>query len=121
MRFTEIWSRRPTGKSASRSELMRFSQGLQKITDELWRTFVDLMTSDWLIIDPEEEELDSLFVDGTLMGPSLACATRLTLAFNIKAARRREELRRIRAAYLPELVFRLHSALVLSGEELIPS
>jgi nuclear pore complex protein Nup107 len=39
---------------------------------------------------------------------------------DITAERRRLELKRIRSAYLPELVFRLHTALVLSGENFVP-
>lgn len=38
----------------------------------------------------------------------------------VQAERRRLELKRIRCAYMPELVFRLHTALMLSGEDFVP-
>lgn len=99
LQFTEVWSRRPASDQVSQSEQMRFAQSLEKLTDELWSTFVELLTSEWLVVDINESHEEMLFLN---------------------AERRRLELKRIRCAYLPELVFRLHSALVLSGEEFVP-
>lgn len=43
---------------------MRFAQGLHKLTDELWNTFVELLTSDWLELDSDDKEEDMLFLNG---------------------------------------------------------
>lgn len=64
MQFTEVWSRRPAPDPARKSEQMRFAQGLQKLTEELWNTFVELLTSEWLVMDSAEQEEDVLFLNG---------------------------------------------------------
>lgn len=117
MQFTEVWSRRPD--QASKSEQMRYAQGLQKLTDQLWFTFVELLTSGWLVIEEDaEEEEDTVFIN--CMSCQLCWASAANTVSAISAQRRRLELKRIRCAYLPELVFRLHTALTLSGETYIP-
>lgn len=97
---------------------MRFAQGLQKLTDQLWNTFVELLTSEWLVVDIDEPEEDSLFFNGE--PHETALFSERWLIWRAAAERRLLELKRIRCAYLPELVFRLHSALVLSGEDFVP-
>lgn len=63
LQFTQVWSRRPLSDQAPKSEQMRFAQGLQKLTDELWATFVELLTSEWLVIDSNADSDDMLFLN----------------------------------------------------------
>lgn len=76
---------------------MQYAEGLKTLTDGLYDSIVDLLTSDWLMLDGA-----------------------ITEAVDLDSQRRRLELQRIKSAYVPELVFRLHHALLDSSKEFIP-
>lgn len=74
---------------------MEYLAGYTSKTREFFDKTVALLTSDWLLQDPSAADM-------------------------VNEARRQSELQKIRAAYIPELVFRLHTVLLESGKELLP-
>jgi hypothetical protein len=64
LQFTEVWSHRPDTDGAPKTEQMRFSQALQKITEQLWNTFTELLTSEWLLIEAIDEDVELQFLNG---------------------------------------------------------
>ena len=82
---------------------MQFAEGLKGLTSNLNDTIVELLTSDWLILSATMPAATTDRMEGLNM------------------QRRQLELQRIRSAYIPELVFRLHHALLETGKEFLPA
>lgn len=94
----EILSQRPVD-GAVKSEFQAFTQALEEMCDQLYTAVVSILSSEWLqdiqfnTTEIQEEDTTS--------------------------RRRIAELNLIRNIYIPELVFRLHGALVDSGTYII--
>jgi len=85
--------------SAKQSERLQYAAGIANLTNTLYDSIVELLTSEWLILPIDTAD---------------------AIERNLDVQRRLLELQRIRAAYIPELVFRLHHALLDTGKEYVP-
>lgn len=94
--FSEVWAHRPPA-SARATERLQYTEALRTTVDAFYDAVIELLTAEWLVLPSDSDKRQDL--------PS---------------QRRSLELSRIRTAYIPELVLRLHHALVDSGTGFLP-
>ncbi|GAA6057632.1 hypothetical protein JCM3770_005005 [Rhodotorula araucariae] len=89
-RWAEVWARRPAD-GASKLDVAQYKESVSTLVDQFYSSTVDLLSGEWLQLDGLDTTVDAA------------------------ASRRHAELARIRRLVIPDLVFRLHRALVDSA------